>query len=92
MCAMFKNLKNHHLWNHRQVHWSTYMKRHYDTNYVAQDEPTSELDHEEERISDDQWAIEIDETESPEAPALDIDNEYAHVDKRARHMTNYFEA
>ena len=44
------------------------------------------------KISDDQRAIEIDDTESPEAPALDIDNDYAHVDKRARHQINYFEA
>jgi len=96
MCVAFKNLKNHHLWNHLQVHWSTYMKRYYDTNYIAQDEPTSEFDNEEERISDEQWAIEIDETESQEAPALDvsidIDNDYAHVNKRARHEMNYFEA
>ena len=96
MCVAFKNLKNHHLWNHLQVHWSTYMKRYYDTNYIAQDEPTSEFDNEEERISDEQWAIEIDETESQEAPALDvsidIDNDNAHVDKRARHEINYFEA
>ena len=96
MCVAFKNLKNHHLWNHLQVHWSTYMKRYYDTNYIAQDEPTSEFDNEEERISDEQWAIEIDESESQEAPALDmsidIDNDNAHVDKRAKHAINYFAA
>ena len=47
-------------------------------------------------ISDDQWAIKIDESESQEAPALgvciDIDNDNAHFDKRARHGINYFEA
>lgn len=96
MCDAFKNLKNHHLWNHLQVHWSSYMKRYYNTNYIAQDEPTSEFENEEERISDDQWAIEIDESESQEAPALNVsidsDNDHAHVDKRARHQMNYFEA
>lgn len=96
MCGTFKNLKNHHLWNYLQVHWSTYTKRYYDTNYIAQEEPTSELDHEDEMFSDEQWAIEIDETESQEAPPLgvrlDINNDNPHVDKRARHDINYFPA
>jgi len=71
------------------------MKRYYDTNYEAQDEPTSEFDYEDERISDDQWAIEIDETESQEAPALnvciDIEHDYPHHNKCSRTEDNTFQ-
>ena len=56
---------------------------------------TSEFDNEEDNISDDQWAIDINETDSKEAPAasnvsIDIENDSNHVDTHPR--VSYFAA
>ena len=98
LCETFKTLKAHHVWNYLQVHWSTYKKTHYETNYEAMDEPASEYDNEELSINEDQWAIDVNEAECHEGPppAVTIhceDNDTTHRDKRCRTSNvNYFEA
>lgn len=98
LCETFRTLKTHYVWNHLQVHWSTYRKTHYETNYEAMDEQASAYDNEELSVNEDQWAFKVDEAECHEGPPPAVtfvydDNVTTHRDKRCKTSgVGYFEA